>query len=241
MFERIIRFCIEQRWLVILAVLGMAGLGVYNYSKLPVDGTTQLRQCAHSVLRTRPLDSLLEPPQVLLRDVSAQSLLDSRDVEARVPDLEVPHGREPRHRLAVLAHGLGDEHLPSRLVEPEVAAGDRDARSESLHVPLERPRQRLVEVVDAEDEAPVGRRKDSEVREVRVTAELGMKPCSRPGREIGGHQICTAAEEREWRLEHASVADRDELREACLPLFLEELDRIPAMRRGLPASVGRAW
>lgn len=27
MFERIIRFAIEQRWLVILAVLGMAALG----------------------------------------------------------------------------------------------------------------------------------------------------------------------------------------------------------------------
>jgi len=27
MFERILRFAIEQRWLVLLAVLGMAGVG----------------------------------------------------------------------------------------------------------------------------------------------------------------------------------------------------------------------
>jgi cobalt-zinc-cadmium efflux system membrane fusion protein len=33
-FERIIRFCIEQRWLVMLAVLAMAGLGVFSYTKL---------------------------------------------------------------------------------------------------------------------------------------------------------------------------------------------------------------
>ncbi len=30
MFERIIRFAIEQRWLVILAVLGMAALGGFE-------------------------------------------------------------------------------------------------------------------------------------------------------------------------------------------------------------------
>ncbi|WP_374106552.1 hypothetical protein, partial [Pseudomonas aeruginosa] len=28
MFERIIQFAIEQRWLVLLAVLGMAGVGI---------------------------------------------------------------------------------------------------------------------------------------------------------------------------------------------------------------------
>ena len=37
MFERIIRFAIEQRWLVLLAVLAMAGLGIYNYQRLPID------------------------------------------------------------------------------------------------------------------------------------------------------------------------------------------------------------
>ena len=42
MFERIIRLCIEQRWLVMLAVLGMAGLGVYNYSRLPIDAVVDI-------------------------------------------------------------------------------------------------------------------------------------------------------------------------------------------------------
>jgi len=31
MFERILRFAIEQRWLVLLAVLGMAGVGGFCY------------------------------------------------------------------------------------------------------------------------------------------------------------------------------------------------------------------
>src|SRR3954468_20621335 len=42
MFERIIRFCIEQRWLVMLAVAGMAAIGVYSYDKLPIDAVVDI-------------------------------------------------------------------------------------------------------------------------------------------------------------------------------------------------------
>lgn len=42
MFERIIRFCIEQRWLVMLAVLAMAALGAYSYTKLPIDAVVDI-------------------------------------------------------------------------------------------------------------------------------------------------------------------------------------------------------
>ncbi|MEK7418514.1 MAG: CusA/CzcA family heavy metal efflux RND transporter [Pseudomonadota bacterium] len=42
MFERIIRFAIEQRWLVLLAVLAMAALGIYNYQRLPIDAVPDI-------------------------------------------------------------------------------------------------------------------------------------------------------------------------------------------------------
>ena len=42
MFERIIRFAIEQRWLVLLAVFGMAALGVFSYQKLPIDAVPDI-------------------------------------------------------------------------------------------------------------------------------------------------------------------------------------------------------
>ena len=42
MFERIIRFCIEQRWLVMLVVAGMAALGVHSYTKLPIDAVVDI-------------------------------------------------------------------------------------------------------------------------------------------------------------------------------------------------------
>jgi cobalt-zinc-cadmium resistance protein CzcA len=42
MFERIIQFAIEQRALVLFAVLAMAGLGVYSYQKLPIDAVPDI-------------------------------------------------------------------------------------------------------------------------------------------------------------------------------------------------------
>jgi len=42
MFEKLIRFCIDQRWLVMLAVLTMAGLGVFSYSRLAVDAVADI-------------------------------------------------------------------------------------------------------------------------------------------------------------------------------------------------------
>ncbi|NRR30587.1 CusA/CzcA family heavy metal efflux RND transporter [Oxalobacteraceae bacterium] len=42
MFEKLIDFAIERRWLVLLAVLAMAALGVYNYQRLPIDAVPDI-------------------------------------------------------------------------------------------------------------------------------------------------------------------------------------------------------
>ena len=42
MFERFIRLSIEQRWLVMLAVLAMAALGVFSYRLLPIDAVPDI-------------------------------------------------------------------------------------------------------------------------------------------------------------------------------------------------------
>jgi cobalt-zinc-cadmium resistance protein CzcA len=63
MFERIIRFCIEQRWLVMSAVLGMAGLGVYSYTKLPIDAVVDISNVQVVVNSEAPGYSPLETEQ----------------------------------------------------------------------------------------------------------------------------------------------------------------------------------
>ena len=63
MFERIIRFSIEQRWLVMLAVLGVAALGVFNYQKLPIDAVPDITNVQVQINTQAPGYSPLEAEQ----------------------------------------------------------------------------------------------------------------------------------------------------------------------------------
>jgi len=63
MFERIIRFAIEQRWLVLLAVLGMAGLGIASYQKLPIDAVPDITNVQVQINTAAPGYSPLETEQ----------------------------------------------------------------------------------------------------------------------------------------------------------------------------------
>ena len=42
MFEKLIRFSIDQRWLVMLLAMGMAVLGVFSYQQLPIDAVPDI-------------------------------------------------------------------------------------------------------------------------------------------------------------------------------------------------------
>ncbi|WP_454903592.1 CusA/CzcA family heavy metal efflux RND transporter [Variovorax gossypii] len=63
MFERIIRFSIEQRWLILLAVLGMAALGIFSYQKLPIDAVPDITNVQVQINTAAPGYSPLETEQ----------------------------------------------------------------------------------------------------------------------------------------------------------------------------------
>lgn len=63
MFEKIIRFAIEQRWLVMLLTAGMAALGIYNYQKLPIDAVPDITNVQVQVNTSAPGYSPLEAEQ----------------------------------------------------------------------------------------------------------------------------------------------------------------------------------
>lgn len=63
MFEKIIRFAIDHRWLVLLAVLGMAALGVYNYQRLPIDAVPDITNVQVQINTSAPGYSPLESEQ----------------------------------------------------------------------------------------------------------------------------------------------------------------------------------
>ena len=155
------------------------------------------------------------------------------DVQVRVPDVQVGLIGEGADRLPV-GPGRGEHHrLAFLALEPVVPAGDLQARGQPLHVPLERAGQRLVEVVDVEDESPFRRGEDPEVGQVRVTAQLGPQPGVRRAGQVGRHDERRPAVERERRDQHPPVPDRHELGHPAGRLPLEQLDRVgPQLRRG---------
>ncbi len=63
MFEKIIRFAIEQRALVLLAVLGMAVLGIYNFQRLPIDAVPDITNVQVQINTSAPGYSPLESEQ----------------------------------------------------------------------------------------------------------------------------------------------------------------------------------
>ncbi|MCO5118849.1 MAG: CusA/CzcA family heavy metal efflux RND transporter [Burkholderiaceae bacterium] len=63
MFERLIRFAVEQRWLVLLAVLAMAGLGAYNFGRLPIDAVPDITNVQVQINTSAPGYSPLETEQ----------------------------------------------------------------------------------------------------------------------------------------------------------------------------------
>ncbi|KAG1253725.1 hypothetical protein G6F65_017341 [Rhizopus arrhizus] len=63
MFERLIRFAIEQRWLVLLFSLGMAAVGVYNYSRLAIDAVPDITNVQVQINASAPGYSPLETEQ----------------------------------------------------------------------------------------------------------------------------------------------------------------------------------
>lgn len=71
MFERLIRFAIEHRWLVILAVLGMAGYGLYSYQQLPIDAVPDITNVQVQINTAAPGYSPLETEQRITFPIEA--------------------------------------------------------------------------------------------------------------------------------------------------------------------------
>lgn len=63
MFERLIQFAIEQRIVVMLAVLLMAGLGIVSYQKLPIDAVPDITNVQVQINTSAPGFSPLETEQ----------------------------------------------------------------------------------------------------------------------------------------------------------------------------------
>ncbi len=63
MFERLIQFAIEQRLVVMLAVVLMAAVGIHSYQKLPIDAVPDITNVQVQINTAAPGYSPLETEQ----------------------------------------------------------------------------------------------------------------------------------------------------------------------------------
>jgi hypothetical protein len=202
-----------------------------------VDDRGELVHGLQIVVRVRPRDGLVEDGLGFGVADGCRHRRDQLGIDGPIPGVERGSRRESGQQARIgqrhpqdcgLADFVGEALRPSR---------DREARAQAFQIPLPRPRQGLVEVVDVEDQPTFRGGEPAEVDQMRVAAQLHHDPCAGSGREVGGHARRCPAEEAELRLDHPSVTDRQELGHPALTLCLEHGDRVRPIRCRLPVSM----
>ncbi len=114
MFERIIRFAIEHRWLVMLAVTAMAALGIYNYQKLPIDAVPDITNVQVQINTTAAGYSPLEVEQRVTFPIET--------VMAGLPGLEETRSlsRYGLSQVTVIFKDKTDIHFARQLVNQRI-------------------------------------------------------------------------------------------------------------------------
>src|SRR4029077_17425873 len=120
------------------------------------------------------VEVFLHPFPLLCAGAGGELADDALDVDPAVPDVQVPQSGELAHRRAIRPGHSGADLRAGLGVEAAGAAGNREAGDQTFDLPLEWSWKGLVEGVDCEDEPPVRRREDAEVRQVGISAELRM-------------------------------------------------------------------
>jgi hypothetical protein len=156
---------------------------------------------------------------------------DARVGDRRVPDVHQGHAGKPAHPLPI-ATDRGHGRLAAVAGrEPVCARGDHHAGGEPLDVPFPGSGQRLVEVVGIEHERALGRGKQAEVRQMRITADLDLDVRLRGVGEVEGHDGRRAPVIGEGGLRHPRMAQRDKLLQPVRLLLVQDRDRITARPR----------
>lgn len=85
MFERLLKFSIKRRWLIMLATLGLILLGIYNFQHLPIDAVPDITNVQVQINTAAPGYSPLETEQLItfpveLAMLGAPQLQETRSI-----------------------------------------------------------------------------------------------------------------------------------------------------------------
>ena len=207
--------------------------------RLAVDGLGQLVEGREAVLRAGLGDVLVQALLLLGRGLRRELRNDLLDVDAVVPEIQVPHpgvarasprGNARADHLVDLVRASSSSKPRSRPATAKLATsrltshsnGPGSVSSKSLMLKTSRRS---------------GAAKTPKFDRCASPQSCVCRPVRGTAREIGRHQVGRAAIERERRDQHPAVADRHELGHPRCGLLLEQLDRVRPVRRRLPLAV----
>ena len=169
--------------------------------------------------------------------LSSNSVLD---VDARVPDLEVAHGGEAAHRLAVLAHGGERRAAPLRLVrDPRSRPATATLAASRLTSHSNGPGRVSSKSLRSKTSRRSGASNTPKFERWASPQSCAVRPDRGRAGQVGRHHRGRAPEEGERRGEHPAVADRHELRDARLVLLRQDPPWRRPIRGGRPVPVAR--
>ena len=213
----------------------------------PVDELGELRQRLQAVARVRLPCRLL---RVLLgggrlpsgphpsAELAAASMAPTQVLlgQPRVPDVHRAHLGELRpSTLDTPSPTASSAARPSALVKPLLRAAIVKLAAMRFTSYSKGPGSVSSKSFRSNSELPLRRCERTEVREVRVAAELHVEPSRRRVLQVRGHDLRRAPVERERRDHHAPVAHRHEIRLTRGVLLLEQ--RQPGPGDPPPASI----
>src|SRR5262249_29644018 len=134
-----------------------------------------------------------------------------------------PHHRHPSHRLPVLPSRRGRPITACCITPPICICRDGQNSHHSLNVPIPRPRQRRVEIIEVENELTLRRGKESEVRQMTIAARLYGDPRDGRGCEVMRHNRRGSPVEGKRRLRHPTHSHRHQFLNPHSVLALEDL------------------
>ncbi len=149
-------------------------------------------------------------------------------IDPAVPDLARRQIHESEHVFAIGGHNARREAARPPVRHVRRLGRDGDAGRKPLEIDGEIDAgQRLVEIIDVEEDVVFGRIERAEVHQMTVAAGLHRRPGERLMREIGRHHRRRAAQEGERVDHHSLVALGDELGDPLGVGFRQNGDRVP--------------
>jgi len=161
-------------------------------------------------------------------------LLEGVDVDLCVPGVKHFQFSEFSHPLAIRRRRCSHRIVSDSFGKATVSRGQYETCAQALYVPFPWTRERLVEVVDVENQDPFGRSKAAKVRQVAIAARLYVDPRYSGSRQVSRlNDRCTTIE-RERRYGHPLILNGNQTRNPISVRFLEPFNDVHRLGPGLP-------